>query len=152
MATSFQVTFDCADPNRLATFWAAALGYKQQDPPPGFASWPAFLADQGIPEEQRNSASGVVDPDGKGPRLFFQQVSEPKSVKNRVHLDVNVGVGHGTALEERRRRVDAEGERLVARGGARQHPLEQRRQDWGVLQDTQGSRLGLPEATTARTT
>ena len=38
MAVSFQVTIDCRDPNQLATFWAAVLGYKIQDPPTGFAS------------------------------------------------------------------------------------------------------------------
>jgi len=143
MATSFQVTFDCADPNRLATFWAAALGYKQQDPPPGFTSWPAFLADQGIPEEQWNSASRVVDPDGKAPRIFFQQVSEPKSVKNRVHLDVNVGGGHGTSIEERRRRVHAEVERLVGLGATRRYPVEQRGEYWVVMHDPESNEFCL---------
>jgi catechol 2,3-dioxygenase-like lactoylglutathione lyase family enzyme len=143
MATTFQVTFDCADPDRLARFWAAALGYKLQDPPAGFASWPAFLADQGVPEEQWNSASAVVDPDGKGPRIFFQQVPEPKTVKNRVHLDVNVGGGHGTALDERRRRVDAEVERLVGLGASRQQPMEQRGEYWVVLRDPEGNEFCL---------
>lgn len=36
MATSIQVVIDCADPARLAAFWADVLGYKLQDPPPGF--------------------------------------------------------------------------------------------------------------------
>jgi hypothetical protein len=143
MATSFQVTFDCADPNRLATFWAAALGYQLQDPPPGFASWPAFLAAQGIPEEQWNSASAVVDPDGKGPRIFFQQVPEPKSVKNRVHLDVNVGGGHGTPLEERRRRVNAEVERLIGLEATRLYPVELRGEYWVVMHDLENNEFCL---------
>ena len=108
MATPIQVTFDCADPDRLATFWATALGYKKQDPPEGFGSWEEFLSAQGIPEDQWNSASAVVDPDGVGPRIYFQRVPEPKTVKNRVHLDVNAGGGRDTPPDERRKRVDAE--------------------------------------------
>jgi predicted enzyme related to lactoylglutathione lyase len=61
MATSIQVTFDCADPDRLATFWATALGYRKQDPPDGYASWPVYLAAQGIPEDQWHAASARVD-------------------------------------------------------------------------------------------
>ncbi len=47
MAVSVQITYECADPDRLATFWAAALGYEKQSPPAGFESWGAFLAAQG---------------------------------------------------------------------------------------------------------
>ena len=86
MAVPVQIVIDCADPDRLATFWATALGYKKQDPPDGFESWQAFLAAQGIPEDQWNSASAVVDPDGAGPRIFFQRVPEPKASKNRCKV------------------------------------------------------------------
>src|SRR3989442_608486 len=79
MAISIQVTFDCADPSRLASFWAAALGYKLQDPPEGYASWSEFLAALGIPEDQWNRASAIIDPDGHGPRIYFQQMPEPKT-------------------------------------------------------------------------
>jgi|GEM_PF-2840148 len=41
MARKFQVTFDCADPDRLTSFWADALGYRLMDPPAGFDDWPA---------------------------------------------------------------------------------------------------------------
>ena len=67
MATAVQVTFDSADPDRLASFWATTLNYKKQDPPEGFASWEQFLSAQGIPESEWNSASAIVDPDGVGP-------------------------------------------------------------------------------------
>src|SRR3712207_645947 len=106
MALRFQVTIDCADPDRLARFWATALGYKLQDPPPGFASWPEFLTSIGVPEEDWTSRSAIVDPDGAGSRVFFQQVPEPKTTKNRFHLDVNVA-DHAVRGEERRRLVDA---------------------------------------------
>ena len=75
MATSFQVTFDCADPARLASFWADLLGYVAQEPPDGYASWDAWARDLEIPEE---SAEARVDPAGVGPRLFFQKVPEGK--------------------------------------------------------------------------
>ena len=101
MATPIQVTVDCTDPDRLATFWATALGYKKQDPPTGYATWATFLAAQGVPEDQWNAASALVDPAGIGPRIYFQQVPEPKTVKNRVHLDVNVGGGRDTPDDER---------------------------------------------------
>ncbi len=141
MAVPIQVTFDCADPDRLATFWAIALDYKKQDPPAGFATWPAFLAAQGVPEDQWNSASAVVDPAGAGPRLFFQRVPEPKASKNRVHLDVNVGGGHDTPPEERRQRVNAAVERLVAAGATNLGPFEQRGEHWVVMQDPEGNEL-----------
>jgi Glyoxalase-like domain len=116
MATAIQVVIDCADPAALSRFWALALGYKLQDPPPGSASWPEWLAAAGIPEEHWNDASAVVDPDGRGPRIYFQRVPEGKTVKNRVHLDLNVGGGPGAAKAERRERVDAEAQRLAGHG------------------------------------
>src|SRR5688500_1647921 len=76
MATAIQVVFDCADPGRIAAFWAEALHYKLQDPPEGYASWPEFLTAIGVPEDEFNSASAVVDPEGRGPRIYFQQVPE----------------------------------------------------------------------------
>jgi hypothetical protein len=121
MATSIQVTFDCADPRRLARFWATVLGYKEQDPPEGYASWESFLAAQGVPEEQWNSANAIIDPDGIGPRIFFQRVPEPKTVKNRVHLDVNVGGNRTTPHDERLRQVNAAAERLIEAGATKLH-------------------------------
>jgi hypothetical protein len=117
MAREIQVTFDCADPGALAPFWAEALGYRVQEPPGGFASWDEALAAMGVPEERRNDASAVVDPDGTGPRVFFQRVPEPKQTKNRVHLDVRAAPG--LAGEERMAALEAECDRLVALGARR---------------------------------
>jgi hypothetical protein len=116
LAVSVQVVFDCASPDRLARFWAEALGYKLQDPPAGFETWEDWAAANEIPEEDRDSMSAVVDPDGRGPRLFFQRVPEQKTVKNRVHLDVNVGGGREVPVDQRRLRIDAEAARLVDLG------------------------------------
>jgi hypothetical protein len=139
MATAIQVVFDCADPARISAFWAEALHYQLQDPPEGYASWPEFLTAQGVPEDQFNSASAVVDPDGRGPRIYFQRVPESKIVKNRVHLDLNVSGGPGIALDERRPRVDAEVERLRALGATTFRAVEERGEYWVVMQDPEGN-------------
>jgi hypothetical protein len=118
MATSFQVTFDASDPAVLSRFWAAALGYVIPGPPEGFDSWEDWLRAQGVPEQRWNDASAVEDPAGVGPRLFFQRVPEGKTAKNRMHLDLNVGGGHSIPLEERKRLVDAEVQRLKALGAS----------------------------------
>ena len=116
MAVRVQVTFDCADPARLAAFWAKALGYITPDPPPGHATWQDWLQAMGVPEDQWNARNAIEDPDGVGPRIFFQQVPEGKVVKNRLHLDVNVSGGRSVPLEERVKRVDSTAQRLCAEG------------------------------------
>ena len=117
MSREVQVTFDCADPAALADFWAQVLGYRLQDPPPGFDSWEAALEALGVPPENRNDASALVDPDGRGPRVFFQRVPEGKTAKNRVHLDVRAAPG--LAGDERMAALEKECERLVGLGGRR---------------------------------
>jgi hypothetical protein len=139
MATGIQVVFDCADPSRLARFWAEALGYKLDDPPAGYQRWEDWLRDQGIPEERWNDASAVVDPDGAGPRIYLQRVPEPKTVKNRVHLDLNVSGGAPVPIEERRRRVEAEAERLTGIGATRLRAVEELGVYWVVMQDPEAN-------------
>jgi catechol 2,3-dioxygenase-like lactoylglutathione lyase family enzyme len=117
MARDIQITFDCGDPAKLAEFWADVLGYEVQAPPPGFASWAEALEAMGVPPEHRNDASAVVDPEGAGPRLFFQRVPEGKQVKNRVHLDVRAAPD--TDGDARMELLEKEAERLVARGAER---------------------------------
>jgi catechol 2,3-dioxygenase-like lactoylglutathione lyase family enzyme len=117
MTRDVQITFDCADPAELAAFWAEVLGYRLQDPPEGFESWEQALEALGVPPERRNDASAVVDPEGSRPRLFFQRVPEGKQAKNRVHLDVRAAPG--LAGDARMAALEAEAERLVARGATR---------------------------------
>jgi Glyoxalase-like domain len=95
-----QVTFDCADPERVARFWCEVLGYVV----------PA-------PDEDRGSSFSCSDPSGVGPRLYFQRVPEGKVVKNRVHLDVRVGTG--LVGEERLAALEAECARLLPLGATR---------------------------------
>lgn len=137
MATGVQVVIDCADPAKLAPFWAEALGYIVQPPPPGFESWPDWLRDQGVPEERWNDASAVVDPDRAGPRIFLQRVPEPKSVKNRVHLDLHVTAG--VPGEEADDKLEAEAKRLEALGATRLRKMDQFSGRWIVMQDPDGN-------------
>lgn len=84
-----------------------------------------------------------MDPAGTGARIYFQQVPEGKSVKNRVHLDVNVGGGRTTPLEERRKRIDSEAERLVAAGARRGRAVEQRGEFWVQMHDPENNEFDL---------
>jgi hypothetical protein len=127
----------------LARFWAGALGYRIPDPPEGFASWEDWLRGMGVPEEDWNSASAAEDPEGTGPRLFFQRVPEGKTAKNRVHLDVNVGGVRGTAIEDRRRAVESAAARLEGEGATRVGPMEQRGEFWIVMRDPEGNEFCL---------
>ncbi len=138
MARTFQVTFDCTDPARLSEFWARALGYKLQDPPPGHATWPDFLASIGVPESEWGSRSAIVDPDGTGSRIFFQRVPEDKAAKNRLHLDVNVG-DRSLPPDERRRLVDEHVARLTDAGATRMTELDEMGERWVVMRDPEGN-------------
>ncbi len=143
MDVQMQVVFDCAEPDRLARFWAATLGYRLQDPPEGFATWEEFLVAHGVPEEQWDSRSAIVDPDGHGPRIYFQRVPESKVVKNRVHLDVGVSGGLSTPLEERRRLVGAAAERVVGLGATRLRAVEENGEYHVAMQDPEGNEFDI---------
>ena len=143
MAASFQVTFDCADPEGVSKFWSALLGYVQQPPPEGYDLWEDWLRAMGIPEDDWNSAGAAVDPDGEGPRLYFQRVPEAKVAKNRVHLDVNVGGGKGMPLEQRRARVESEARRAISLGARELYRVEERGEFHITLQDPEGNEFCL---------
>jgi Glyoxalase-like domain len=140
VATSVQLVFDTADPDRQARFWAEALGYRLQSPPDGFDSWEAFLRAQGVPEERWNEASAIVDPDGVGPRIFFQQVPEGKTAKNRLHMDINASAGRGVPLEDRKRQVDAAVVRLKGLGATDERAaIEKDGEYWVRMNDPEGN-------------
>ena len=82
MAVDFQLVIDCSDPSRLVPFWAAALGYRAQDPPDGFGTWREWYLSIGVPEDELGEGDctdRIVDPDGAGPRIWFQPVPERKT-------------------------------------------------------------------------
>ena len=141
MGIGFQVTFDAHDPAKLAEFWAAALEYQVQPPPEGFDSWEDFAVKIGIPRDQWDRLSAVVDPEGNGPRVLFQKVPEDKVVKNRVHLDVNVSQ-RGLAPEdgaERRRRISEHVQYLQALGAVVQREVDEPAGYCIVLKDPEGN-------------
>ncbi len=142
MGTPFQVVFDCANATKLAEFWASALNYKIQEPPPGFSNWEEWAAKMGIPQEQWDKWSSIVDPEGRWPRIFFQGVPEGKVVKNRVHLDINCG-GRDVPEEERRKRISDEVQRLVGLGATKLKEMEEMGSYWIVMQDPEGNEFCL---------
>jgi hypothetical protein len=117
MAVKFQLVIDCTDPDKLARFWAAALNYQLEPPPTGFATWDDYWRDFGLGEEDLGiGEDSINDPDGQGPRIWFQRVPEQKTIKNRLHFDVGVSGGREVPIETRRQRVDAEARRLSELG------------------------------------
>src|SRR5699024_9673703 len=86
MSATVQITFDVHDPRTVSLFWKEVLGYVHPAPPgvelaegeDPLTAWDDFLEREQVPQELRNSSSALEDPDGSGPRLFFQQVPEEK--------------------------------------------------------------------------
>jgi hypothetical protein len=141
MSVGFQVTFDADDPKRVGQFWAAVLGYVEQPPPAGFDTFDEFLDSIGWPADERDDFYAVVDPDGTGPRLYFQRVPEGKTVKNRLHLDVNVGAG--LAGDERRAAVRRRADELIALGATEVRDADERGEHWIVMRDVEGNEFCL---------
>jgi hypothetical protein len=152
MSREFQVTFDAADPITLSRFWAEVLHYVLQ-PPPGrevgpdedpIEAWMEVLEAAGVPEDQRDAASAIIDPEGARPRVFFQKVPEPKTAKNRVHLDVRAAPG--LEGDERMAALESECDRVVALGATRVQrfePAPPMSAGFIVMQDPEGNEFCL---------
>jgi len=136
-----QVTFDCAEPERVARFWCDVLGYVVPPAPEGFATWDDV--ERTLAPERRGAAYACEDPSGVGSRLFFQRVPEDKTVKNRLHLDVRVGAGLVGA--ERLTALQDEGARLVALGATevRLLPADDENESCLVMRDVEGNEFCL---------
>jgi hypothetical protein len=144
MGVPFQVVFDCQNPDTVTRFWAEALGYKLQDPPTGFSSWEEWATANQIPQDQWDAMSAIVDPEGTGARIFFQRVPESKSVKNRLHLDLNVGGGQQVPLEARRKRIDDQVDRLVGLGATKVRTIAEQEGEYFVnMLDLEGNEFDL---------
>ncbi|MFD7098708.1 VOC family protein [Streptomyces xanthophaeus] len=146
MEMTLQLTVDCADPPRLVAFWTEALGYVPEPPPGGHPTWRAYWQDMGVPPEELGEDAGetpesIVDPEGRGPRIWFQQVPEPKTGKNRLHLDLKVGGGRDVPIALRIERVDATVARLTAAGATVQRVMDVPDMPYYavVLQDPEGN-------------
>ncbi|HEY0637404.1 MAG TPA: VOC family protein [Pseudonocardiaceae bacterium] len=141
-----QLTFDCADPRGMVVFWAEALGYVPEPPPGGAATWREYWLDMGVPPEELPGGAGetpesLVDPAGVGPRVWFQQVPEGKTAKNRLHLDLKVGGGRTVPLATRTERVRAKVDRLTALGATVLRVMDEPGMSYYavVLQDPEGN-------------
>ncbi|QNP65931.1 VOC family protein [Streptomyces genisteinicus] len=136
-----QITFDCADPERVARFWCEVLGYVAPQPPEGFATWDAYNLT--LPPGERGAWFAASDPTGAGPRFYFQRVPEGKTAKNRVHVDVRAGTGLVGA--ERLAVLEAECERLVALGAVHQKTLyaDEQNESCINMQDIEGNEFCL---------
>ncbi|MFD7307408.1 VOC family protein [Promicromonospora sp. NPDC059942] len=120
MARLHDVVFDCRHLASLARFWALVLdGYEVA---PYDDEELARLRTLGVHDPEDDPSVLVEGPAG-APRLFFNAVPEPRTVKNRVHLDVRA--------PDR----DAEVARLVAAGASEVG----RHEDWVVLADPEGN-------------
>ena len=98
MATHWTLGCDAAEPHRLAAFWALALGYVDE---PGY--------------DDPDGAS-IVDPYGKGPAIGFLRVPEPKTAKNRMHVDIRVAGEPPWDRGERERLIRAKAAELTQAG------------------------------------
>src|SRR4051812_44180579 len=108
MAAKLGLVLDCTDPAALADFWSAALGY-------------TTLGEAG-------NYVLLVDADGDQPKLLLQRVPEPKSGKNRMHLDIECAD------------VDGEARRLKGLGAVRvEGPVSEHGSTWVVMHDPEGN-------------
>ena len=136
MGRQLQIAVDCADPERLAAFWAEVLGYRVADPPPGRADWADFSRAEA--QEPDEAWCMAVDPEGSGPTVLFHKVPEDKVVKNRLHLDVWVAP-RGGSVEANRPVVDAEVRRLVGLGATEIRRVSENDQCFVVMGDPEGN-------------
>ena len=109
-STFTELIVDAADPQRLAEFWMGVLGWQ----PTG---------------QYGDGAVEIADPGGGRPSLTFLPSTEPKTMKNRLHIDVNP-TGRGQ---------DEEVERLIALGARRIDIGQGTDKTWVVLADPEGN-------------
>jgi hypothetical protein len=115
MAHTIGLTLDCLHPTRLAEFWKLALDYEDEPPPAPFGTREEWLAQLDLSDDDQEDGAWLHDPAGVGPRLFLQEVKEPKTQKIRLHLDVRVSTEVPPA--ERWVTVNRKVAELVAAGG-----------------------------------
>jgi hypothetical protein len=136
MAFDFQVVIDSSAPHELADWWAEALGWQIEAQDEAFIR---RMVETGAASEDDTTqhrgalvwkvGAALHSPDPGRPRVLFQLVPEPKTVKNRVHLDIRVGA-------ERR---EAEVARLIGLGATELWRGAQGPFEWATLADPQGN-------------
>lgn len=135
MSPTLQIAIDAADPHAQNRFWAAVMDYEVEDHhdmieqvlTAGYASEEDTIEIDGRRAWKTAAASRARD--GSGARLLFQQVPEPKTVKNRVHLDLHVDDGERDAVVER----------VIGLGATKLWDGRQGPQTWVTLADPEGN-------------
>lgn len=125
MASIGNVTFACEDPAGLASFWADALAYELEEPPPGVLE--AIEAAGG----DTNAAAAARDPTDEGPRLFFKKLPVTNPDQLPIHLDLEVS-DRAAAVE----RLTGLGATVVEEKSQTTGPLEE---TWTVMRDPEGN-------------
>ncbi|WP_158887071.1 VOC family protein [Amycolatopsis anabasis] len=139
MAYDFQVVIDSADPHTLADWWAEALGWAVEPTDEAFIR--RMVAEGHAAEDDTTTHHGklvwavgaAIRHPESGRRILFMRVPEPKTVKNRVHLDVSVGADN----------QEAELTRLTGLGAKFSHRGSQGPYTWITLTDPEGNELCL---------
>jgi catechol 2,3-dioxygenase-like lactoylglutathione lyase family enzyme len=133
------VTIDCSDPHAQARFWASALGWEVEDLHDLIggvidAGHIAADSDEIVEIDGRRAwrdMSRLMSPDGDGSRVLLQRVPEPKTAKNRVHLDIAAPAGDRDALVEQ----------LLGLGATKLWDGQQGPMSWVTLADPEGNEL-----------
>jgi len=127
MATIANITFAADNPQRLADFWIAALGYERSDAPQEFIdAWVAAGRDP-------DAADAAVDPQGRHPRLFFKRLPRDPAAPMPIHLDL-----HADDAEAEVRRLEGLGARIVER---KEQVTGDWTERWIVMADPEGNRF-----------
>lgn len=141
MAYGFQIVIDSATPHQLADWWVDTLGWQIEPTDEDFIRRMVAEGHAGEDETIVHNGQlrwrpgvGITKPDAEDyPRILFQLVPEPKTVKNRVHLDLRIGAD----------KVEAELERLTAKGAKFLHRGSQGPFSWVTITDPEGNELCL---------
>ncbi|OYO18230.1 glyoxalase [Enemella evansiae] len=134
------MTFDCTDARAQARFWATALDYEESPPPQGWTSWEDWLRDNDVPEAEWNDGAAIRDPEGVRPAISFLKVPEPKTAKNRIHIDLQVSGGPHLDQAVREQAIRAKTDQLLALGATvLTEAMGPRGLDHYVLADPEGN-------------
>lgn len=137
MSHRIQICVDATDPHTLADWWAETL---QWDLEPSDEAMIRSLVERGVAREEDTLVhrgalvwrlgQAITPPEGvPGARILFQVVPEPKTVKNRLHLDVFVGEDGKDAVRDA----------LLARGAAYVSSHQVGPSSWHVMTDPEGN-------------
>ncbi|MGA3486992.1 VOC family protein [Micromonosporaceae bacterium DT55] len=135
MAHDFQLTVDSAQPHDQADWWAETLGWQVE---PSDKAFIQRMVDEGqaSPEDTTRhrgvlvwAAGAALRHPDNGRRILFQQVPEGKTVKNRLHLDIEVGA----------EQVESVAAELTRRGATFLHNGRQGPFSWITMADPEGN-------------